>query len=331
MDLYATGGEPGQLVLQWDFTRVLPMFETLCVSSAGQCFYSTINPAFLTGEDAGSAGLRVLEQGSVITVEIIDLDPGLTLNVNGVRLSAAGARTEIGVAPFHVHPAWQAIVPVEATGEVTFRYRLVSADGRYLPSPVYVQRFVLTRSEPEPTPTPKTFDCTGDCNADGEVTIDEIVRAVQLALGLDGSRCDAVDSNHDGEITIDEIVLAVQMALQGCPGGETVSWTTLHEEFFLPRCAVAGCHSARDRVANLDLEHQAYENLVNVAPQNPAAAANGWLRIVPGDPLRSFLYRKLQPIGPEFGSQMPLGGAMIEDDWLARLYRWIRDGARNEP
>ncbi len=34
---------------------------------------------------------------------------------------------------------------------------------------------------------------------------------------LAGSACDAGDANRDGQVTIDEIVTAVNAALSGCP------------------------------------------------------------------------------------------------------------------
>lgn len=60
--------------------------------------------------------------------------------------------------------------------------------------------------------------CPGDCNADGAVTVDELLRAVAVALGEhELSWCAAADRDGDGEVTVDEILFAVQMALQGCP------------------------------------------------------------------------------------------------------------------
>ena len=64
------------------------------------------------------------------------------------------------------------------------------------------------------TPTPSRF---GDCSGSNEVTVDEILTMVNIALGnaplLD---CEAADSNHDGHVTIDEILTAVNNALNGC-------------------------------------------------------------------------------------------------------------------
>ncbi|GBD27226.1 hypothetical protein HRbin30_02571 [bacterium HR30] len=59
--------------------------------------------------------------------------------------------------------------------------------------------------------------CAGDCGGDGEVTVDEIVRMVNIALGAAPvDQCRAGDGNGDGEITIDEIIAAVNKALAGC-------------------------------------------------------------------------------------------------------------------
>jgi len=60
--------------------------------------------------------------------------------------------------------------------------------------------------------------CAGDCNTDGQVTVDEILTMVNIALGsADVSTCMAGDANHDDEVTIDEILTAVSNALNKCP------------------------------------------------------------------------------------------------------------------
>jgi hypothetical protein len=77
---------------------------------------------------------------------------------------------------------------------------------------------------PTPTPTPPgEKPCVGDCNGDGQVTIDDLIRMVNIALGLTpicpndvNGGCLAGDANCDCEITVDEIIRAVQNSLQGC-------------------------------------------------------------------------------------------------------------------
>jgi hypothetical protein len=62
--------------------------------------------------------------------------------------------------------------------------------------------------------------CAVDCNIDGTVTVDELITAVNVALGLTSpNACLAGDSNGDGRVTIDEIVDGVRRALSGCPIG----------------------------------------------------------------------------------------------------------------
>lgn len=76
-----------------------------------------------------------------------------------------------------------------------------------------------------PHPLAAQLPCEGDCGVDGEVTVDEILRLVNIALGSgDVATCTAGDRNGDAQITVDEIVTAVQRALNGCPMGVTETW-----------------------------------------------------------------------------------------------------------
>lgn len=71
---------------------------------------------------------------------------------------------------------------------------------------------------------PITIACVGDCNADGEVTVDELLKMVNISLGvLDLSTCPVADGNGDGEVTIDEIITAVNWALTQCPSASALS------------------------------------------------------------------------------------------------------------
>jgi len=60
--------------------------------------------------------------------------------------------------------------------------------------------------------------CTGDCNRDGVVTIDELLTMVNVALGnVSVTACEIGDLNHDSLITVDEILTGVDNTLAGCP------------------------------------------------------------------------------------------------------------------
>jgi hypothetical protein len=57
----------------------------------------------------------------------------------------------------------------------------------------------------------------GDCGQDGEVTVNELLTMVNIALGnAPVSACEAGDTSGDGAITINEILVAVNKALGGC-------------------------------------------------------------------------------------------------------------------
>ena len=78
---------------------------------------------------------------------------------------------------------------------------------------------------PTATPTPvEEFPCVGDCTGDDQVTIDDLIRMVGIALGLRSvcgddegmGACLAGDADCDCQITVDEIIQAVNNSLNGC-------------------------------------------------------------------------------------------------------------------
>lgn len=65
--------------------------------------------------------------------------------------------------------------------------------------------------------TLRAQSCGGDCNGNGVVTVEELVRMVNIALDrAEVSTCRAGDQNGDGKITVDEIVAAVRALLENC-------------------------------------------------------------------------------------------------------------------
>ncbi|MDX2170917.1 MAG: imelysin family protein [Deltaproteobacteria bacterium] len=58
--------------------------------------------------------------------------------------------------------------------------------------------------------------CVGDCDANGAVSIDEVISGVNLALGSDAASCAALDTDVNGDIAINELIGAVSAALDGC-------------------------------------------------------------------------------------------------------------------
>lgn len=74
----------------------------------------------------------------------------------------------------------------------------------------------VTSASPTPTATP--MPCVGDCDGDARVTISELIRGVNVALGTaEIAACRSLDRDGDGAVSISELIQAVNTALFGCP------------------------------------------------------------------------------------------------------------------
>ncbi len=61
--------------------------------------------------------------------------------------------------------------------------------------------------------------CVGDCNGNSEVTVNELIVGVNIALETQTvDKCPALDVNDDGAVTVNELVQGVNNALEGCGG-----------------------------------------------------------------------------------------------------------------
>jgi glucose/arabinose dehydrogenase len=64
--------------------------------------------------------------------------------------------------------------------------------------------------------------CAGDCAGEGTVSIDDLIRGVNIALGLQPvSFCAAMDSDGGGTVSVGELIQAVNSSLDGCPPAST--------------------------------------------------------------------------------------------------------------
>lgn len=70
-----------------------------------------------------------------------------------------------------------------------------------------------------------SYACPGDCDGDGQVTVDEILVGVAMALGQQPiEACPTLDGDASGSVTVDELLAGVRAILFGCPA-PTVSPT----------------------------------------------------------------------------------------------------------
>jgi hypothetical protein len=60
--------------------------------------------------------------------------------------------------------------------------------------------------------------CVGDCSGTAGVTVNELIVMVNIALGTEGiEECPGSDPNADGKVTVNEIILGVNNLLNSCP------------------------------------------------------------------------------------------------------------------
>jgi hypothetical protein len=81
------------------------------------------------------------------------------------------------------------------------------------------------------TVVPASAACTGDCNGDGSVSIDELILGVRIALGLSPlASCTAFDANGDLMVSIGELVQATGASLDHCPAPPSPTATSVPTE-----------------------------------------------------------------------------------------------------
>jgi len=62
--------------------------------------------------------------------------------------------------------------------------------------------------------------CPGDCDFDDNVTVDELVTGISIALGEKTlAHCISFDSSGEGDVSVDELIANINLALLGCGAG----------------------------------------------------------------------------------------------------------------
>lgn len=105
--------------------------------------------------------------------------------------------------------------------------------------------------------------------------------------------------------------------------------SAIEQQIFAPNCTFSSCHSSDGHAGNLVLTPgRSRLSLVGRLADRKEAAADGLLRVSPGDPGHSFLVVKLcNPIDPRYGDRMPQGSPQLEARDRKSIERWIEQGA----
>ena len=249
--IFSTEPGGGSLVpAEYDFDEKIQVRDSLPFCPGGRCFYSRTDPGFRTPSgNRPTDGLYTLAPGTPVRFEIVALDAGVSFKVGAGVLKASGESTSLGTAlAMHVHPEYQLEAAEGVVGDFNLSFRLTTTSPQYSAS--QVRSFTLTNGDvpatqtPSPTPTPRPTDpptatathtemptatrtptstvppndtCDGDCNGDGVVSIAELIRGVNIALGRASlDECPAFDINGDGVVSVGELISAVRDALEGC-------------------------------------------------------------------------------------------------------------------
>lgn len=154
-----------------------------------------------------------------LTVEIRSTLGSLLEGIEVIFSVVEGAASIIEPQPVRTGPDGRASATVRlgsTPGEI-----LIAVTARDVASPLAV--FMAEANAPclitLQALAPSGWVCPGDCDGQGEVSIDELMMGVRAALGDAAlEECPSVDSNNDGEITVDELISAVNHSLAGCPG-----------------------------------------------------------------------------------------------------------------
>jgi hypothetical protein len=112
-------------------------------------------------------------------------------------------------------------------------------------------------------------------------------------------------------------------------------------QIFQTNCTFSSCHDDEGPAFGLNLKGtgpgammEVYDNIVGVTPNNSTAEGKNNKIIMPGDPSRSFMFRKIQhgldaslTLDPGENEPMPLFGSPLSDKKIELVRQWILHGA----
>ncbi len=161
----------GVLDAEFDYDRAIPLFFDTCLGGSGDdCLggvrlYSAVNPGFVAlGHDHGDASvsghghggehedsLFPLTDGTAVSLEVIAIDEGLSMRIEGATLDAPGQVVDLGEAP-HFHSDSESFLSLtddQEESDFHFSFRLTSDAPEYLPSDPLTVRFSAVDGEHE--------------------------------------------------------------------------------------------------------------------------------------------------------------------------------------
>ena len=95
-----------------------------------------------------------------------------------------------------------------------------------------------------------------------------------------------------------------------------------------PHCAIPSCHASAEPTGRMRLDEDfPRATLRDIAAMGVSCRDQGLVRVVPGDPAHSLLYRKISEDAPPCGSRMPQAAPPLPPELIALVHDWIAAGA----
>jgi hypothetical protein len=203
----------GGFLIQVGADRVLNTLPIVAARISSTVVLRT--PVFIFPARGASAGAaRVLAQ---------QLDDVAGLVVDVISEAAVLLLEEEGFENFSEQGLAEVVQAVEAANaasnfeDQTPEAAVQSAHATAAADPMVQMALKDNRFTPTPTVTPGPPGCVGDCDDSTAVTVDEVIKGVNITLGsATFDTCRQFDGNGDLIVTIDELILAVNNVLSGC-------------------------------------------------------------------------------------------------------------------
>ena len=162
----------------------------------------------IAGVGRGAAGFTFSRDGSVAYIPNPELD----------SISVVDTQSD---SEFDVVGGVSAPLCVGMTPDGTFAYATSPSSDRITVIDTADNEIVAVTTTPpglEPyCVAVARFACTGDCDGNAAVSMDEVLQGARLAFDRSSlAQCPAFDENDDGQVAAGEIVAAVRNAVRGC-------------------------------------------------------------------------------------------------------------------
>lgn len=167
--------------------------------------------------------------------------------------------------------------------------------------------------------------CTGDCNADEQVAVNELITGVSIALGEQRiNRCGNMDGNRDNEIGIDDLTSAVGGAVAGCSPDTLIYRTTEWDNAPVQEYESPYLLVDRDQALRWSCTHENGRKLPNGEedPTYPAKKCHAGCRACGWDEAANACKFNRGGVNREYqdGEAMPLVFGELADDDMCNMF-----------